>query len=39
LTDRYIYVWKTDKNWKGKCRILLVKLKDGNVYTASFRFR
>ena len=38
-TDRYIYVWKTEKAWKGTCRQLLVKLNDGSLHIADFRFR
>lgn len=36
-TDRYSYVWKTDKAWSG-CRELLLRLSDGSLHTASFRF-
>ncbi|MDQ3489756.1 MAG: PxKF domain-containing protein [Acidobacteriota bacterium] len=38
-TDRYHYVWKTEKSWKGTCRLLVVKLKDGNTYIANFKFK
>ena len=38
-TGRYHYVWKTDQSWKGQCRMLIVKLKDGNTYIAQFRFK
>jgi len=38
-TDRYTYVWKTDKAWKGKCRILNVKLGDDTNHLAKFKFR
>jgi HYR domain-containing protein len=37
--DRYSYVWKTDKAWKGTCRILALRLKDGSDHFAKFRFR
>jgi Concanavalin A-like lectin/glucanases superfamily len=37
-SDRYIYVWKTEKAWSGSCRQLLLRLADGSVHTASFRF-
>jgi HYR domain-containing protein/WD40 repeat protein len=37
--DRYSYVWKTDKAWKGTCRILALRLKDGSNHFAKFRFR
>ena len=39
LADRYSYVWKTDKAWKGSCRILALRLKDGSNHFAKFRFR
>jgi hypothetical protein len=38
LTDRYNYVWKSDKAWGGSCRMLTVKLADGNPHTALFNF-
>lgn len=38
-TDQYTYIWKTDKAWKGTCRILDVRLKDGRDYFARFRFK
>jgi hypothetical protein len=37
-TQRYIYVWKTDKAWAGTCRQLLVKLIDGTEHIALFQF-
>jgi hypothetical protein len=37
-TDQYTYVWKTNKAWKGSCRLLNVKFIDGNEYRAKFRF-
>ena len=36
-TDHYGYVWKTDKAWSG-CRELLLRLSDGSVHSANFRF-
>ena len=36
LTDTYNYVWKTDKAWAGTCRVLNLKLADGQTYQASF---
>ncbi|MEK6299306.1 MAG: immunoglobulin-like domain-containing protein [Acidobacteriota bacterium] len=36
--DRYIYVWKTEKSWANSCRLLVVKLRDGSIYRANFRF-
>ena len=38
-SDAYTYVWKTDKAWAGSCRQLTVKLTDGAVHTASFKFK
>ena len=38
-TDQYSYVWKTDKAWKGTCRMLVVKFNDGSQHLAKFRFR
>jgi hypothetical protein len=38
-TDVYTYVWKSDKSWGGKCRQLVVMLKDGSVHTAMFKFK
>ena len=37
-SDRYQYVWKTDKNWAGSCRQLELKFSDGSVQTALFDF-
>ena len=37
--DRYTYVWKTEKAWKGTCRILDLRLVDGSHHFAKFRFR
>jgi hypothetical protein len=36
---QYHYVWKTEKGWKGTCRVLEVKLVDGSVHTALFKFK
>lgn len=38
-SNQYIYVWKTDKAWAGQCRILQLKLKDGNTRSALFKFK
>ena len=38
-TDQYSYVWKTSKAWGDTCRQLVVKLDDGTVHRANFRFR
>lgn len=37
-SDRYNYVWKTDKAWAGTCRQLNVALADGSVHSATFKF-
>ena len=37
--DQYSYVWKTEKPWKGTCRMLVVKFSDGTQHLAKFRFR
>jgi hypothetical protein len=37
--SQYIYVWKTDKTWTGKCRRLDVKLNDGTTHSAYFKFK
>lgn len=37
--DRYLYVWKTEKSWRGTCRQLIVKLNDGSQHVANFQFR
>jgi hypothetical protein len=39
LSDQYIYVWKTNKAWKGTCRIFILKLTDGSEHYARFQFR
>ena len=38
-TDQYLYSWKTQRDWAGSCRELIVKLNDGAAYTAWFEFR
>jgi hypothetical protein len=37
--DRYTYIWKTQKAWKGTCRILSLRLTDGSDHFAKFRFK
>jgi predicted extracellular nuclease len=37
-SDRYTYVWKTQKQWAGTCRELTVELVDGTSHTAIFTF-
>ena len=38
-TGQYNYSWKTGKNWKGTCRMFIVRLNDGSEYFAKFRFK
>ncbi len=38
-TKQYNYVWKTDKAWKGTCRQLVIKLLDGTIHLANFKFK
>jgi hypothetical protein len=38
-SDRYTYVWKTNGGWAGTCRQLVLKLDDGKVYRANFKFK
>jgi len=38
-SDRYRYVWKTQKSWAGTCRQLVVKLVDGTIQRANFKFK
>ena len=33
-SDRYTYVWKTDKAWAGQCRQLVLKFPAGSVHAA-----
>ena len=37
-TDQYTYLWKTSKSWEHKCGILQIKLDDGTIHTALFKF-
>jgi CSLREA domain-containing protein len=36
---KYIYVWKTDSSWAGTCRQFTLKLSDGTVHLAIFKFK
>jgi hypothetical protein len=38
-TDQYTYVWKTDRAWKGTCRMLVVTFTDDSQHFAKFRFK
>jgi hypothetical protein len=37
--DQYKYVWKTERSWRGTCRLFVLKLNDGSEHPAKFRFR
>jgi hypothetical protein len=37
-TQIYTYVWKTQKAWSGTCRRFVLRLDDGTVRVAEFRF-
>jgi ABC-type transport system substrate-binding protein len=37
-TQTYTYHWKTASSWKGQCRTLTVRLRDGQELRADFRF-
>lgn len=39
IADQYSYVWKTNKAWKGTCRMLVVRFIDGTDHLAKFRFK
>ncbi|HKU57166.1 MAG TPA: PxKF domain-containing protein, partial [Gaiellaceae bacterium] len=38
-SGRYTYTWKTDKSWVGSCRALILKLQDGTIHRADFKFK
>lgn len=38
-SDRYSYIWKTNRAWKGSCRMLVVRFIDGTDHFAKFRFK
>ena len=38
-SGQYVYVWKTSAPWAGTCRQLILRLTDGTVHTADFKFR
>ncbi|MFF2495546.1 PxKF domain-containing protein [Agromyces sp. NPDC058064] len=38
VADQYVYVWKTDKSWAGKCGTFALQLDDGLTRTAMFKF-
>lgn len=36
--QRYRFLWKTDRRWAGSCRQFLLKLNDGTIRRADFKF-
>jgi hypothetical protein len=38
-SDRFMFVWKTEKSWTGSCRRLQIALNDGTTHIAEFTFR
>jgi hypothetical protein len=38
-SGRYHYVWKTATDWSGSCRQFVMKLHDGSVQRANFKFK
>jgi hypothetical protein len=39
-TDKYTYVWKTDKSWQaGTCRQLIMRLNEGTTLRANFKIK
>lgn len=38
-TSTYTYAWKTDADWSGTCRQLVVKLADGSTHRANFQLK
>ena len=36
---QYNYIWKTQTSWAGTCRQLIIKLNDGTVHVANFKFK
>jgi hypothetical protein len=37
--QQYTYVWKTETAWAGTCRTLVIKLSDGTIHKANFKFK
>jgi hypothetical protein len=35
---RYVFLWKTERRWAGSCRQFMLKLRDGTVRRADFKF-
>ena len=37
-TARYVFLWRTRREWAGTCRRFLLRLNDGTVKRADFEF-
>ena len=37
--DEYVFEWKTDKEWAGTCRVLVLGLADGTTWTVAVPFK
>ena len=37
--ERYVFKWKTERDWAGSCRQFMLKLDDGTVKRADFEFK
>ena len=37
--ERYVFHWKTERDWAGSCRQFMLKLDDGTVHRADFEFK
>jgi hypothetical protein len=38
-SERYTYLWQTERSWAGSCREFVLQLSDGSVHRALFRFK
>lgn len=36
--ERYVFMWRTERDWAGTCRQFMLKLDDGTVKRADFQF-
>jgi Bacterial pre-peptidase C-terminal domain len=34
----YVFMWRTDRDWAGDCLQFIIKLKDGSLHRAEFKF-
>jgi hypothetical protein len=37
--DTYAYLWRTDRTWRGTCRVFTLSLSDGTAHSIGFNFR